>query len=68
LDENGAPFVHRRERHGECVIKRLDGSLLVAEYTFVSNVAVRRHLYRFQGLAPRRRMPVSYSQRYWAMS
>jgi PAS domain S-box-containing protein len=68
LDENGAPFVHRRERHGECQIKRLDGSLLVAEYTFVSNVAPRRHLYRFQGLAPRRIMPVSCSQRHWAMN
>jgi PAS domain-containing protein len=68
LDENDAPFVYRRERHGECEIQRLDGSLLVAEYTFVSNVAVRRHLYRFQGLAPRRRMPVSYGQRHWAMN
>jgi PAS domain-containing protein len=68
LDENDAPFVDRKYRHGKCEITRLDGSLFVADYTFVSNISVRRHLYRFQGLAPRRTMPVSYGQRHWAMN
>jgi PAS domain S-box-containing protein len=66
LDETGAPFMHGRERHGECEIKRLDGSSLFAKYTFVSNAVPRQHLYRFQSLAPHRTLPVSYAQRHWA--
>jgi PAS domain-containing protein len=68
LDEAGAPFVHRRELQGQCEIKRLDGSLLFARYTFISNAAPRQHLYRFQGLAPQRILPVSYGQRHWVTS
>jgi len=39
---NASPFttfVRRCERHGKCKIRRLDGSLRVAEYVFVANFA-----------------------------
>ena len=54
LDGNGPPFMKREERHGKCRIRRLDGSLRVAEYTFVTNFAGRRHLSRFHDVAPKR--------------
>jgi PAS domain S-box-containing protein len=54
LDGNGPPFMKREERHGKCRIRRVDGSLRVAEYTFVTNFAGRRHLSRFHDVAPKR--------------
>jgi PAS domain S-box-containing protein len=54
LDGNGPPFMKREERHGKCRIRRLDGSLRVAEYTFVTNFAGRRHLSRFHDVVPKR--------------
>jgi PAS domain S-box-containing protein len=50
LDANGSPFVGRTERHGQCTIKRLDGSLRVAEYIFVANFVPYRHLCRFDNV------------------
>jgi len=47
FDGNGPPFIKREERHGKCRIRRLDGSLRIAEYTFVTNFAGRRHLSTF---------------------
>ena len=47
VDGNGTPFIERTERHGQCNIQRLDGSLRVAEYIFVANFAPHRHLCRF---------------------
>jgi PAS domain-containing protein len=37
----------RTERHGQCTIKRLDGSLRVADYIFVANCVPYRHLCKF---------------------
>jgi PAS domain-containing protein len=37
FDGNGTPFIGRTERHGQCNIKRLDGSLRAAEYMVVAN-------------------------------
>ena len=54
LDGNGPPFMKRQERHGRCRIRRLDGSLRVAEYTFVTNFAGRRHLSTFHDVVPKR--------------
>lgn len=74
LDENGALFEDHKERHGECEIKSLTGSLLVAEYTFVADVVSQRHLYRFRNVAPYRiapfnaKTPAPRGQRHWAMS
>jgi hypothetical protein len=45
--ENGAPLLNRKERHGECEIRRLDGSLRVAEYVFVANYVPFLHVFRF---------------------
>ena len=45
-------FIRRRERHGKCKIRRLDGSLRVAEYVFVANFAPRRHVFRFRDVTP----------------
>jgi PAS domain S-box-containing protein len=50
FDANGSPFVGRTERHGQCTIKRLDGSLRVAEYIFVANCVPYRHLCRFDNV------------------
>jgi PAS domain-containing protein len=44
---NGSPFKGRVEKHGECKIRRLDGSARVAEYVFVANFAPYQHLCRF---------------------
>jgi PAS domain S-box-containing protein len=44
------PFKGREKRHGECKIRRLDGSLRVAEYIFVANVVPNRHLCRFRNV------------------
>ena len=54
LDGNGPPFMKREERHGKCKVRRLDGSLRVTEYTFVTNFAGRRHLSKFHDVAPTR--------------
>jgi hypothetical protein len=47
FDGKGSPFIKREERHGKCRIRRLDGSLRIAEYAFVPNFTPRRHLSRF---------------------
>jgi PAS domain S-box-containing protein len=47
FDGNGPHFTKRKERRGKCSIRRLDGSLRIAEYTFVTNFAGRRHLSTF---------------------
>lgn len=43
-----SPFMRREKFHGECTIRRLDGSLRYAEYIFVANVVPYRHVYRFR--------------------
>jgi len=48
FDGNGLPFVRREARHGECRIRRLDGSLRLTEYIFVANFVPFRHLCRFR--------------------
>ncbi len=50
FDGNGSPFIGREERHGECKIRRMDGSLRAAEYSFVANFVPRRHLCRFHNV------------------
>jgi len=51
FDRNGSAFVRRRARHGKCEVRRLDGSLRVAEYSFVANFFPFRHLYKFCSIA-----------------
>jgi PAS domain-containing protein len=50
FDANASPFVGRTERHGQCTIQRLDGSLRVAEYIFEANFVPYRHLFRFDNV------------------
>ena len=52
FDGNGPPFIKREERHGKCRIRRLDGSLRIAEYTFVTNFVGRRDLSTFRDVTP----------------
>jgi PAS domain S-box-containing protein len=52
FDVNGPSFLRREERHGKCKIRRLDGSLRVAEYIFVANFVPLRHLSRFRAVTP----------------
>ena len=59
FDENGTAFVGRAERHGECEIRRLDGSVRVAHYIFVANYLPFQHVCKFRNDrkgAPRKRL------------
>jgi len=76
LSEDGAFLMNRKEMEGACEIKPLKGSLTVAQYTFVPNIAPGRSLYRFRDVAPRKtdqfgcgaRIPTSCSPRHWAIT
>ena len=46
----GSRVRRRGETHSKCEIRRLDGSLRIAEYTFVANFAPSQHLYRFRNI------------------
>jgi PAS domain-containing protein len=50
FEVDGPPFMRREERHGKCKIRRLDGSVRVAEYVFVANFVPFRHLSRFHDI------------------
>ena len=66
FDRNRSPFIGAEQRHGKCKIRRLDGSVWVAECIFVANVVPRRNLYRFVNATPHKitqwRSPVSYTE------
>src|SRR3974390_2156212 len=66
FDRNSSPFIGLEERHGKCKIRRLDGSVWVAECIFVANVVPRRNLYRFVNVAPQKitqwKSPASQTQ------
>jgi len=76
FDEHGASLMKCKEREGECEIRTLNGSLLVAQYTFVLNIVPGRSLYRFRDVAPRKanrfgctaKIPTSHSPRHWAIA
>ena len=51
FDGNVSPFRRRNARYGKCEIRRLDGSLRVAECRFFANFVPFRHLYRFRNIA-----------------
>jgi PAS domain-containing protein len=48
FDDKSAPLITRKEWHGECQIRRLDGSLRVAEFIFVANYLPFLHLCMFR--------------------
>ena len=48
FDVNNSSLRKRAEKHGTCEIRRLDGSLRVAEYSFVAHFAPFRHLCKFR--------------------
>ena len=59
FDENGMAFIGRAQRHGECEIRRLDGSVRVAHYIFVANYLPFQHVCKFRNDrkgAPRKRL------------
>lgn len=76
FDEHSASLMNCKEIEGECEIKTLKGSLLVARYTFVPNIVPGRSLCRFREAAPRKinrfgcgaKIPTSYSPRHWAIT
>jgi PAS domain S-box-containing protein len=47
---HGSSFIRREKRQGKCKIRRLDGSLRIAEYIFVPNFVPNRHLCRFRNI------------------
>jgi len=44
-------FIRRAEKHGKCEIRRLDGSLRLAEYIYIPNFVPFRHLLRFRHIS-----------------
>jgi PAS domain-containing protein len=75
LHGNGGHFMNCKEREGKCEIKPLNGRLLVAQYTFVANIAPARSLYRFRDFTPSKltdldcgaRELTSQRRRHWAI-
>lgn len=57
FDRNRSAFLRREERHGKCKIRRLDGTLRVAECVSIANVVPHRDLYRFLNVAPDKTTP-----------
>jgi PAS domain S-box-containing protein len=51
---HSSAFIRREERHGECKVRRLDGSLRVAEYLFVPHFLPNRHVCRFRSVTTAR--------------
>jgi PAS domain S-box-containing protein len=47
-DDRSAPFITRKEWHGECRIRRLDGSLRIAEFIFFANYVPFLHVCMFR--------------------
>ena len=47
-DDKNAPFITRKEWHGECQIRRLDGSSRVAEFIFFANYVPFLHVCMFR--------------------
>jgi PAS domain S-box-containing protein len=47
FDGKVSPFRRPNAKYGKCEIRRLDGSLRVAEYRFFANFIPFRHVYRF---------------------
>ena len=47
---HGSPFRRRKVKYGRCEIRRLDGSLRVAECLFFANFVPFRHLYKFRNV------------------
>jgi PAS domain S-box-containing protein len=43
-------FVRREKRHGECKVRRLDGSLRVAEYVLIAHFLPNWHAWRFRNI------------------
>jgi len=46
----GVPFLRGKELRGKCEIRRLDGCLRVAEFSFQPNFVPGRHLSRFRDI------------------
>ena len=55
--------IRRDEKYGRCKIRRLDGSLRVAEYILVANVVHGQHLYRFLNVVAARITPLKSAAR-----
>lgn len=75
FDANGLPFVGRKESHGKCKIRCLDGSMRVAEYIFIANFVPFQHLSRFRKYQqwppsewpPRKRLTAKGKNRHWPL-
>ena len=60
---NGSSSESREVRLNQCKIRRLDGSLRVAECQLVEGVVPHRHLYKFLNLAPYKITPPRFAKR-----
>src|SRR5215470_2323100 len=61
LHQNGSFFMGRPERHGKCMIRRVDGSMRAAEFAFVADFLPLQHLCRFYDLRmPQRPTPMQH--------
>lgn len=63
FDGKRLPFARQETSCGKCEIRRLDGSLRVAEYGFVANFTPFRHLCRFRNVIATDHLCQSATQR-----
>src|SRR5262245_12682398 len=61
LQKMRALFREREKRHGKCKIRRLDGSLRLAQYLFLPNVVPHLDLYKFMNAVPYRLAPPAFA-------
>jgi PAS domain-containing protein len=47
FERHGLPFIRGMERHGECMIRRLNGDVRLVEFSFQANFVPGRHLSKF---------------------
>jgi PAS domain-containing protein len=64
VEANPPAFRHREDRQCKCKIRRLDGSLQVAECVLVDHGLPREHVYKFINAAPYRVTPQVASRKY----
>ena len=62
-DWNASSFESREVRLNQCKVRRLDGSLRVAECQFVEGVVPRRHVYKFLNVTPYKITPPRFAKR-----
>jgi PAS domain S-box-containing protein len=62
FDRKGSVLARQEQRRGRCKIRRLDGSLRLAEYVFLTHFTPLRHVSTFRDITPPK-VQVSFARR-----